>query len=271
MNDKIKDNNLDTKENILRNILANNLDYDLLYDYYKDYYVEPKITEKYIMNLNKQNVDFFTADNVFNYYITYHILSDSGEHQRFILIKKELLNIIKNTKGIKGKDKEYLNTNRATNKEAIRKSIKDATDLYIISKYNHNSSLVLRPFKSIIAYLKKDIDAPKKVKLKEIEPGIEKKHTDMQTAFMETIKLYKEIYDKYYTYYIVSVLLSNFLIIYVVLVFIYIIIKIALHFDMEDNIKFNIYYFFTYLNSYGIILITIYYLITCPIIIFGFN
>jgi hypothetical protein len=270
MNDRIKDNNLDTKENELRNSLAYNLDYDLLYDYYKDYY-EPKNTAEYTMDLKNKNIDFFTAENVFKYYITYHILSDSGQHQRFILIKKELLDIIKNTKGIKGKDKEYLNNNRVANKEAIQNSIKNANDLYIISKYSHNSSLVLRPFNSIIAYLKKDLDDTKKNKLNEIAPGIQEKHGNMQTIFMETIKLYKEIYDKYYTYYIVSVLLSNFLIIYAILVVIYIIIKIALYFDMEESIKFNIFNFFTYLNSYGIIIITIYYLITCPIIIFGFN
>ena len=97
------------------------------------------------------------------------------------------------------------------------------------------------------------------------------KYNEIQAVFMDTIKAYKEIYDKYYMYYMYSVLITNFLIVYAVIMLVYIVIKIGCSNskDFEDN--YNTYYLLKFLNNVGIYILLLYYFITCPIIIFGFN
>jgi hypothetical protein len=97
-------------------------------------------------------------------------------------------------------------------------------------------------------------------------------YEETQKSFMTTIKLYKEIYDNYYVYYMYSVLLTNFVVIYAALVFAYILIKIGGYIspDFDDN-YFNAYNFTTYLNNYGLYLLMLYYFVSCPVILFGFN
>ena len=90
--------------------------------------------------------------------------------------------------------------------------------------------------------------------------------------FRDTIKIYKDIYDAYYSYYILSILITNFFVMYAVLVFVYLIIKIALCYDVEFvEDGYNTYYYFQYLKNTGVYILLVYYFLTCPIIIFGFN
>lgn len=282
--DKDADDKLYKEEDNLKKRLVEHLDYDLLYDYYKKTTTEDKyeLGNTYVINIKATNY-FATPDNVFKYCLTYHILNDA----KFILIKSNIFDIIKGIPSIKDKIGSDLDKDKGKNIPLIKQAILDKNDFYIIAKYNHNNNIALRPLNAIIndlivlmtdasnathkAALNQTLDKIKEFKDEAII-GMLGSYDDTQKSFMATIKLYKEIYDKYYMYYMYSVLLSNFVIIYAVLVFTYILIKIAgnLSTNFDDN-YFNAYNFTTYLNNYGLYLLLIYYFVSCPVILFGFN
>ena len=288
--DKAEDNKLYDEEKALKELFLDNLDYTLLYDYYKKTTIKDTYSlEDYTMDIKDPKLFKDNPDNVFRYCFTYYILNDKKD-KKFTLIKKEILDIIKGIDTISGKTIEDLNAAETANISKIKDAINNTTGFYIISKYNHNNNNALRPLDVMIEDVIKLIgeDAGKKdikADLDAINLGIRsKKYTDpnikaimvkfdkTQYTFMSTIKMYKEIYDKYYMYYMYSVLLTNFIIIYAILVFSYILIKIGVSLSEEfDDNYFNIYYFTYYLNNYGLYLLILYYFISCPIILFGFN
>jgi hypothetical protein len=276
--DIVEDLKLEEKENNLKKLLVENLDYDLLYDYFKLATIPTQTSyslENYVIKIEKGY--FKTPDNVFKYCLTYNILNDKPE-QKFTYIKKELFDIIK--------QKVTLTTSMSDNIINIRKVLSEESGIYIIAKYNHNNNTALKPLEVIIDDLvlklnsddnkenredllriKDEMKVYNETKIKEMI----NKYDEIQGVFMDTIKTYKEIYDKYYMYYTGSVLLTNFLIVYAIIIVIYIIMKICGNFSeyFEDN--YNAYYLINYLNNYGIYILLLYYFITCPIIIFGFN
>ena len=288
--DKDGDDKLYASEAHLKTTLIEHLDYKLLYDYYKKTTTEGKYElDTYNLNMKAVASNYFeTPSNAFNYSLTYYILNDA----KFTLIKSDIFDIIKNIPAILDKKGAELDKDEGANIERIKKAIADKADFYIIARYNHNNNIALRPLNALIYDLIKlmktdtanaaanashiaNLEATLN-KMKEFnEPAIKDMMGDYdntQDTFMTTIKLYKDVYDNYYMYYMYSVLLTNFVIIYAVLVFIYILIKIgvSLNGDFDDN-WFNIYNFTGYLNNYGLYLLAIYYFISCPIILFGFN
>lgn len=288
--DKDGDDKLYASEAHLKSTLIEHLDYKLLYDYYKKTTTEGKYElDTYNLNMKAIATNYFeTPSNTFNYSLTYYILNDA----KFTLIKSDIFDIIKNIPAILDKKGAELDKDEGANIEKIKKAIADKTDFYIIARYNHNNNIAIRPLNALIFDLIKlmKTDAANAAanathianleatlnKMKEfIEPAIKEMmagYDNTQDTFMTTIKLYKDVYDNYYMYYMYSVLLTNFVIIYAVLIFIYILIKIGVSLSGEfDDNWFNIYNFTGYLNNYGMFLLMIYYFISCPIILFGFN
>jgi hypothetical protein len=268
-NGMAEDNLLETNEARLKDFFADNLDYNILYDYYilmqNDVSKADRIAEK-IHTIDKENL--------FKIFFTYHILKDG----RFSLIKKRLLKLIADT----GAD--ALEKNREDSISKTKVAIKDDKAFYIIANYNHNNSVALPQFEVMVDIFRKDdyLSAASRATINEIYDKIGdgtdvdiiravKLYETAQEIFMDTIKTYKTIYDKYYSYYMWSVLLTNFLIIYAILIFVYIIIKILAKHERFDDTQYNVYYLRADLNAYGIYIIPLYYLLTSPIIIFGFN
>uniref|UniRef100_A0A6C0K8W3 Uncharacterized protein n=1 Tax=viral metagenome TaxID=1070528 RepID=A0A6C0K8W3_9ZZZZ len=292
--DKGGDNKLYEEEARLKTLLLENLDYDLLYDYYLKTMNDGKyeLGESYVISIKDANY-FANPNNVFKYSLTYYILNDA----KFSLIKSDILDIVKevyeaNPVSVQNKSGAPPDSHKGKIIPIIIQQIKDKQDFYIIARYNHNNNIALRPLDALIYDLTKimkdsSADAPHAAthktnlkaildKMKEYKDSdtieMMRKYDSTQKSFMVAIKLYKEIYDNYYMYYMYSVLLTNFVIIYAVLIFAYMLIKICVFWSKEfDDNYFNIYNFTCYLNNYGIYLLLIYYFISCPIILFGFN
>lgn len=281
-----EDSKIEEKEKNLKNLLVENLDYDLLYDYFVKvvYNNDPVIQASYMLanyEINPQDPKYFeNPENVFKYSLTYYILNDITD-KKFTHIKKALFDMIKEAPLLEIEKPESKKTDNITK---IRDTISKAEDFYIISKYNHNNNVVLKPLETIIddLIIKSVSNIDNKTNLERIKRGIKEytdanikaminKYDEIQAVFMDTIKAYKEIYDKYYMYYMYSVLITNFLIVYAVIMLVYIVIKIGCSNskDFEDN--YNTYYLLKFLNNVGIYILLLYYFITCPIIIFGFN
>ena len=282
-----EDSKIEEKEKNLKNLIVENIDYDLLYDYFTQVFHPTQTSQiqasytlaDYIIN-PKDPKYFENPENVFKYCFTYYILNDITD-KRFTHIKKALFDMIKEAGLLEIENPERKKTDNITR---IRDTLSKAEDFYIISKYNHNNNIVLKPLETIIDDLitKSNSNVDNKANLEKIKRGI-KEYTDdnikaminnydeIQAVFMDTIKAYKEIYDKYYMYYMYSVLITNFLIVYAVIMLVYIVIKIgcSISKDFEDN--YNTYYLLKFLNNVGIYILLLYYFITCPIIIFGFN
>ena len=292
-NDMAEDTMLENNEKRLNEFFVGNLDYDLLYEYYVVKQIEPANASK-IGN----KIKGYDTDNPFKILFTYHILKDS----RFALIRDHIIELIdkKIVEAGTGKDEASLRDDakkHTYNIASIPDAIKKDKAFYIIANYNHNNSVALPQLEVMIDGIRRDNSIDSKTLLngagtvtvkdslnalydnysnqngaKEDINKMMKSYETAQEIFMDTIKDYKMIYDKYYSYYMWSVLLSNFTVIYAILIFVYIIIKIlASKNELFDDTQYNLYYFRTDLKSYGIYIISLYYLLTTPIIIFGFN
>jgi hypothetical protein len=192
------------------------------------------------------------------------------------LIKNDLLGLIN---GLSIDEKAATDTNAVG--EQIKKALIDATDFYIVARYNHNNNVVLPSLQNTLSIIKTKANETSKTHLSGIITGAKvseiKEMNGFRTTtidkFKDTIKIYKEIYDVYYSYYILNILITNFFVFYAIIVFIYLIFNIALNSGaewVEDG--YNMYYFFKSLSSAGVYMpIIFYYFITSPIILFGFN
>jgi hypothetical protein len=272
----------------LKTYLADNLDYVMLYDYFLK--TKGGVIKEYSMRERKINSDT-KSDELFKLCFTYHIMEDD----RFTLIKQDLMGLIRDlnisektvvspTGGGGTSVSTDGGTGDADTSTKIRDAILNASDFYIIARYNHNNNVVLPSLQTILSLVKTKVNETAQNHLSGIISGsggsgnkkilneISEQHEKTIDTFRKTIQIYKKIYDIYYSYFIVSILITNFFVIYAILVFVYILIKIALYYGsdtMEDG--YNIYYFFQYLTNTGVYILTLYYFLTCPIIIFGFN
>jgi len=272
----------------LKTYLADHLDYVMLYDYF----VKTKggVSKEYSMRERKINSDT-KSDELFKLCFTYHIMEDD----RFTLIKQDLMGLIRDlnisektvVSPVGGTDTpDTPDTDTSTK---IRDAILNATDFYIIARYNHNNNVVLPSLQTILSLVKSKVNETAQNHLNGIISGrgggggsgsgsnkkilneISEQHEKTIDTFRNTIRIYKEVYDIYYSYFILSILITNFFVIYAILVFIYLLINIALYFGIDWD-GYNIYYFFQFLtNTWVILPLMLYYFITCPIIIFGFN
>jgi len=270
----------------LKTYLADHLDYVMLYDYF----VKTKggVSKEYSMRERKINSDT-KSDELFKLCFTYHIMEDD----RFTLIKQDLMGLIRDlnisektvVSPVGGTDTSVsTDTPDADTSTKIRDAILNATDFYIIARYNHNNNVVLPSLQTILSLVKSKVNETAQNHLNGIISGrggggsnkkilneISEQHEKTIDTFRKTIQIYKKIYDIYYSYFILSILITNFFVIYAILVFIYLLINIALYFGIDWD-GYNIYYFFQFLtNSWVILPLMLYYFITCPIIIFGFN
>lgn len=286
-NNMMEDKSLEKNEERLKDFFVNNLDTALLYDYY----IYTKTDSKNAIKIAEKIPPEY-KHNIFKLFFTYHILTD----KRFALIRDRIIEIIDDditsSGGKTDKDSLVDKNNREANIVRIAPAIKNGKGFYIIANYNHNNSVALPQFDVMINALKSDTYITSATKTKTTIDDIYARITgestgesldaemdaltslydEAQMIFMDTIKDYKMIYDKYYSYYMWSVLLSNFTVIYAILILVYIIIKIlASKSELFDDTQYNLYYFRTDLKSYGIYIISLYYLLTTPIIIFGFN
>ena len=281
----------------LKTYLADHLDYVMLYDYFVK--TKDGVSKEYSMRERKINSDT-KSDELFKLCFTYHIMEDD----RFTLIKQDLMGLIRDLNISEktvvspvggGTDTSVsADTPDADTSTKIRDAILNATDFYIIARYNHNNNVVLPSLQTILSLVKSKVNETAQNHLNGIISGrggggsggsggsggnkkilneISEQHEKTIDTFRKTIRIYKDIYDIYYSYFIVSILVTNFFVIYAILVFIYLLINIALYFGM-DSVEdgYNIYYFFQFLtNTWVILPLMLYYFITCPIIIFGFN
>lgn len=268
------------KEKELKEFFADNLDYELLYDYYTKTKDDAAKAKSYSFD---KNISTKNSPQLFNFCFTYHILTDD----RFALIKDDLFNIIKNinltptpppTDGLKGQIKSGGATIDLSD-TPIKDAILNATDFNIIARYNHNNNIAIPSLQTIMTVVKTKMkDEASRAFLNSVLLGtngtikMNEQHEETIGLFRDTIKIYKDIYDAYYSYYILSILITNFFVMYAVLVFIYLIIKIALNYEIEIvEDGYNTYYYFEYLKNTGVYILLVYYFLTCPIIIFGFN
>jgi hypothetical protein len=268
------------KEKELKEFFADNLDYELLYDYYTKTKDDVAKAKSYSFD---KNISTKNSPQLFNFCFTYHILTDD----RFALIKDDLFNLIKNinvtptptpTDELKGQIKSGGATIDLSDTK-IKDVILNATDFYIIARYNHNNNIAIPSLQTIMTVVKTTMkDEASKAFLNSVILGtngtinMNEQHEKTIGLFRDTIKIYKDIYDAYYSYYILSILITNFFVMYAVMVFIFLIIKIALNYELETvEDGYNTYYYFQYLKNTGVYILLVYYFLTCPIIIFGFN
>ena len=275
----------------LKTYLADHLDYVMLYDYF----IKTKggVSKEYSMKDRKVDSDT-KSDELFKLCFTYHIMEDD----RFTLIKQDLMGLIRDlnisektvvspvgggTGGI-----TVVTPDTPDTSTKIRDAILNATDFYIIARYNHNNNVVLPSLQTILSLVKTKLNQTAQNHLNGIISGrggggsggsggnkkilndISEQHEKTIDTFRKTIQIYKKIYDIYYSYFILSILITNIFVIYAILVFVYLLINIALYYGMDWD-GYNIYYFFQFLTNSGVYIIAAYYFLTCPIIIFGFN
>jgi hypothetical protein len=233
---KVEDDKLEVKDNALKNFITENFSYEFLYYYYKE--TKDDLTKRYTINnfVNDTTITDISTDNteLFKLCFTSNILNDT---ERFKYIKNAIINSVKDMNLI-----GTVSANITRLKAELKEKLKNT---YIIANYNHNNNRALPPLDVMINNLNINITSPPptgsngekiKVKLVDIHTNImagDKNVADMQALhnnalihFIDTIKIYKEVYDRNSTYYLISLLITNFLISYAVLIFIYIFIKI---------------------------------------------
>lgn len=275
---------LDTNDTELKNFIIDHLSLEYLYEHYnaiilnesQEYNINtfmkiPEITNPDISKIFDSNT------GIFNLCLTSYILNDTT---RFVYIRKAIFDCINEMGLKKNKRQESL---KILTIEALKEKL---ANINIIAKYNHNDNRALPPLDVMLDNLISNITSTdtkiveQKAKLDVVYQSIMSGnsvvedilglHEDIVGKFRNTIEKYKEIYDKYSTYYMVSLLITNFLLTYAVLILLYILVKI---FSQNDTIEkyYNVYKFKTDLYNYVLFILVLYYFITCPMIIFGFN
>lgn len=275
---------LDTNDTELKNFIIDHLSLEYLYEHYnaiilnesQEYNINTFMKISGITNPDISKI-FDSNTGIFNLCLTYYILNDTT---RFVYIRKAIFDCIDEMGLKKNKSQESL---KILTIEALKEKL---ANINIIAKYNHNDNRALPPLDVMLDNLISNITSTdtkiveQKAKLDVVYQSIMSGnsvvedilglHEDIVGKFRNTIEKYKEIYDKYSTYYMVSLLITNFLLTYAVLILLYILVKI---FSQNDTIEkyYNVYKFKTDLYNYVLFILVLYYFITCPMIIFGFN
>lgn len=275
---------LDTNDTELKNFIIDHLSLEYLYEHYNAIILNE--SQEYNINTFMKNPGITNPDiskifdsntGIFNLCLTSYILNDTT---RFVYIRKAIFDCIDEMGLKKNKSQESL---KILTIEALKEKL---ANINIIAKYNHNDNRALPPLDVMLDNLISNITSTdtkiveQKAKLDVVYQSIMSGnsvvedilglHEDIVGKFRNTIEKYKEIYDKYSTYYMVSLLITNFLLTYAVLILLYILVKI---FSQNDTIEkyYNVYKFKTDLYNYVLFILVLYYFITCPMIIFGFN
>jgi hypothetical protein len=261
--DKTEDDKLLTNEVALKTFVIENIDYTYLYDYYTKVIKENKSAYDINSYIGTKGDALKDQNAFFKLCFTIHLLSPN--RTEFANIQKEIYKICY-TASDKDDAKKFEND--------IKQKLKDSL-FYIIANYNNNNNFVLPPLDKLVKDTLSSVSVQTKGIIDTTLTAIQNNSPDIYTMkstyeqgrslFIDTIKIYKEVYGKYYTYYIYSVLITNFLLTYSILIVIYIIIK-----SIMDKINiYSIYTFKSDVKTYGFYILMLYYLLTSPIILFG--
>jgi len=290
--DQPKDVILDTNDTELKTFIINHLSYEYLFEHYnaiklnelQEYNINTFVinqtdTTKYVYDTHITS-NFKDNTAIFNLCLTSYILNDTA---RFVYIRKAIFDCIDEMSLKKDDRAGSIGTLKD---EANGLSVKLA-NINIIAIYNHNDNRALPPLDVMLDNLISNITTTdpqgvaRKDSLEQVLQSIMNGskdvedmlvlHEDIVGKFRNTIEKYKEIYDKYSTYYMVSLLITNFLLTYAVLILLYILVKIFSQSQYFENNIYNVYKFKTDLYNYVLFILVLYYFITCPMIIFGFN
>jgi len=260
------DNDLEESEKVLKTHILDNIDYEFLAKKSADNnYTINVYLEEYVNKLEDQL-------NIFKLGFTYDIMTSL----KFRMLKKDLEKWSKEEYG--DKTITLVDTILTKIKEKIKENINN-TNYYLIANYNHNKDTPIPRLNILLHNILINIKAstePQKANIKKVQNIIDSYTTSPYSPeiteiverydngakyFKETIRIYKGIYDKYYTYYIYNILITKSLIVYVLLIIIYIAAKISKIRDFY-TLKTGFY-------KYGIVLLTLYYSFTTPLILFG--
>lgn len=285
--DKEGDDILYKDEDILRDFIIKNIDYK-----YLSYYTSKKggnigdandkvILNTYIKdNMKTINDSLSGTENsiyLFQLCFTYHLMNSGDQpNTKFTYITKDIKERLKEIQDIDKKDNEK-------GKEEIANAL---SDIDIIANYNNNNETALPQLYKLINDFKKVLNEDNAKGLNTniaiiTANLINNKNTDEKATkilgiyenakkvFRNPIVQFKKMYDKYYIYYIISVFITNIIITYAILIFIYIFIRL---YDLILNKSYEtVYEYKSNLKAYIFYILLLYYLITCPIIIFSYN
>ena len=253
--DKTEDDKLLTNEAALKAFVVEQIDYTYLYDYYINVIKENKSAydiNSYI-GIYKQGDALKDQNTLFKLCFTIHLLSPN--RTEFANIQAEIYKICYTASDMNMKDATKFEND-------IKQKLKDSL-FYIIANYNNNNNVVLPPLDKLVKDTLSSVSNPD-IKII-IDTKMKSTYEQGRSLFIDTIKIYKEVYGKYYTYYIYSVLITNFLLTYSILIVFYIIIKSF----MDKRDIYSIYSFKSDVKTYGFYILMLYYLLTSPIILFG--
>jgi hypothetical protein len=282
--DKDNDDILYKDEDILRDFIINNVDYK-----YLGYYTSKKddietndniILNKYINDNMKTINNLLSATEnpiyLFQLCFTYHLMNSGDQaNTKLIYITKNIKDKLKELHDIDKKDNEQ-------GRQAIANAI---SDIDIIANYNNSNETALPQLYKLINDFKKALNEDNKkglnINIENINTNLINNNTDekttkilgiydnAKTVFKNPIVQFKKMYDKYYMYYIISVFITNIIITYAILIFIYIFIRL---YDLILNKSYEtVYEYKKIIKAYISYILLLYYLITCPIIIFSYN
>ena len=214
---------------------------------------------------------------LFQLCFTYHLMNSGDQlNTKFTYITKDIKERLKGIHDIDKKDNEK-------GKEEIANAL---SDIDIIANYNNNNETALPQLYKLINDFKKVLNEDNAKGLNTniaiiTANLINNKNTDEKATkilgiyenakkvFRNPIVQFKKMYDKYYIYYIMSVFITNIIITYAILIFIYIFIRL---YDLILNKSYEtVYEYKSNLRAYIFYILLLYYLITCPIIIFSYN
>ena len=213
---------------------------------------------------------------LFQLCFTYHLMNSGDQaNTKLIYITKNIKDKLKELHDIDKKDNEQ-------GRQAIANAI---SDIDIIANYNNSNETALPQLYKLINDFKKALNEDNKkglnINIENINTNLINNNTDekttkilgiydnAKTVFKNPIVQFKKMYDKYYMYYIISVFITNIIITYAILIFIYIFIRL---YDLILNKSYEtVYEYKKILKAYISYILLLYYLITCPIIIFSYN
>jgi hypothetical protein len=284
INEKEEEDKLYESENTLREFIKNNIDYKYLYYYTSRPTAnnsesdDNSVLNTYISEseaagtINRLLKGTENPIYLFQLCFTYHMMNDKPNSKLTYITK----DIKKRLKEINDIDKK----NDDERKEAI---IKKLNDIDIIANYNNSNETALPQLYKLINDFKNGLNDDNKIKLKTSIENItvnliNKESNDdkakkilgiyetAKTSFRNPIVFFKNMYDKYYMYYIISIFLTNIFIIYAILIFIYILIRLSSKGSFE-----SIYMYKLIFKRIIFYILLLYFLVTCPIIIFSYN
>ena len=262
-----EDQKFEESDKELKNYILENLDYAYIVQIFKGVKAGTKEADYTNVNTYLNKNSEMLNDNLkkFKLCLTYEIMTTV----KFPSLGKKLINICKELQF------DYASLPDGDIEQTIKTKISSVINddrYYIIANYSHYDDTPLPTLNVLINNLSKNIkEVTQNQKVKNLQDDslsakpsqsvkdVKDTYYKGKNKFKDTIRLYNVIFDKYYKYYMYNIFITNVFLIYVVLILIYVVVI---------NFK-NFYSFKTYFNKYGIVIVTVYYSLTTPLILFG--